>query len=105
GPWGGGEPRLRAVFALQAPLHDLELQGADGREEGGAGRCVAGVERLDYAFLQELFETGAILLRVRRTRIRDIGEHLGREPRNLVVQDRLVLRERVADSEFAVADQ
>src|SRR5271170_3480073 len=41
------EPRLRAVFRLQAVLDDLELQGANRREEGRPGWGGPRRERLD----------------------------------------------------------
>ena len=104
-PGSGDEFRLGIVLGLEAPLDDFELERTDGGEEGGAGRGVAGVEGLDDAFLQELFETSAIFFGVSSIWIRDVAENLGGETRDLVVADAAVVGERVADAEFAVADK
>ena len=69
-------------------MDDFELQRADGGEERGTGRGVAGAEGLDDAFLQQLLEAGAVFLGVAGVRVGDVGENLGREARDLVVGDR-----------------
>ena len=63
-PRSGCHAGLGAVLGLQAPLHDFELQRADGGKQRGPGGCVARRERLDHAFLQELLQAGAIFLGV-----------------------------------------
>src|ERR1017187_8389231 len=97
--------RLRAVLAFQPVLHDLELQRADGREKGRPRGSRPGGQRLDDALLQELLQARPEFLGVGRIGVRYEGEHLRREPRDLVEQDRAVLRQRVPDPEGVVAHE
>ena len=105
GPGRGRQSRFGPVFRLQAELHDLELQRADGGEKGGAGRTVPGREGLDDTFLEELLEAGAVFFGVGRTGIRYIGEYLRRKAGNLVVADRFVLGQGVTDAKRIVTDE
>ncbi len=99
------EARLGAVFALQAVLDDLELQGSDSRQERRARRGRAGAEGLHDPLLEQLVKAGPELLRVGRVGIGDVGEDLRREPGDLVEQDGAVLGQRVADPEGVVAHE
>src|SRR6185503_19749322 len=82
-----------------------ELQGPDRREQGGAGRRIAGGEGLHDAFLEELLESGAVFFGIGRGGIGNVSENFGREARNLVIIDSTILRECVADAKFTVANQ
>ena len=75
---------------------------ASSVEPGGAG---ARDEGLHDALLQELVEAGPELLGVGGIGIRDVGEDLRGEARDLVKEDRAVLGEGVADAEGVVADK
>ena len=78
---------LRAVFAFEPELHDLELQRADGGEQRRFHRRVAQVKRLDDAFLQKLVEALAELFELRRVRIVQVREGFGREARDFFVEN------------------
>src|ERR1039457_2404116 len=99
------QPRFRAILALQPVLHDLELEGSDGRKKGRPWRSRPGRERLDDALLQELLKARPEFLGVGRIGVRYVGEDLRRESRNLVEKDRAVLRQRVADPEGIMAHE
>src|ERR1022692_2017092 len=43
------QPRFRAILALQPVLHDLELEGSDGRKKGRPWRSRPGRERIGRA--------------------------------------------------------
>ncbi len=104
-PGGRLEAGFRAVFAFQPVLDDLELQRPDGGEQGGPRRRRPGGEGLDDALLQELVQPRPEFLRVGGIGVGDVGEHLGRKPRDLVEKDRAVLGQGVADAERIVADE
>ena len=104
-PRGGLEAGGGAVFGLEAILDDLELQGADGGEEGDALPGVAEVEDLDDAFLEQLVHAFAELLEFAGVGIVEVGEALGGETGDLVEDDGGILGEGVADAEAGVAHE
>lgn len=55
-PRGRFEAGLRVVFGEEAVLHDFELEGTDGAEEGDALGGVGLGELLDDPFLEQLVE-------------------------------------------------
>src|SRR5690606_27437027 len=103
--WRCRESRLGVILRLEPVLHHLELQRPDGCKERRTWRRVPDREGLDNTFLQELLETRAVTLRIRGTRVAQIGEYLRREARDLVEANGAVLCKGVANTERVVADE
>ena len=99
------EARLRAVLTLHPKLHDLELQRPDRAEQRHALRRVFDEERLHHAFLQQLVETFAKAFELRGARTLQPREDFRREARNLLILQRRIDSERVADAEVRVSDE
>ena len=79
---------------------DLELQLADGAEQ--QHRPGDRAKHLDRAFLAELRQAGAQLLRAQRVGDLDGAEHLRREERQSGELQRFALAQRVAELQHAV---
>ena len=98
------EPRVgdfRSVFRPEPVLDDLELQDADGSQDGVPLHALGVVEDLNGAFLRELVEALLELFPFRGVEHDDAVEELGREARNSLELDARSLGERVADTEVA----
>ena len=89
------DPRLDAVLVLEPVGDDLELQLADGAEQ--QHRPGDRAKHLDRAFLAELRQAGAKLLRAQRVGDLDGAEHLRREEREPGELQRFALAQRVAE--------
>ena len=102
--WRGLQSRFGAILVLKAVHHHLELQLPDGPEQRRLPR-VDQREGLDHALIQQLLQSLAELLVFGRAGIADVREGLRGKPGNLVVPDRRICGERVADAECPVGDQ
>src|SRR4051794_38612962 len=93
-----------AIFRFETVLQNIELQGADGAEERYPGGRVRLIEGLHDAFLEQLRQSLAKALEMRRRIVVQIRETLRRESRHFAEHDVGLFGKRVADEKVVVAD-
>ena len=86
-PWRSLQTRIRAVLALHAVLHHFELQRTDRGEQGNALRGIWNVDRLNDAFLEQLFESFTEPFKLSGVRALQPRETFWREARNFAVNE------------------